>query len=572
MGPNSEVGHAGRPLAHLRWVGADNVAPEVTRAILGPGQPFELVSDVVLGTEVCVFANRPRTLRAALELCTDDLLDEPALISPTRHWSYRQMRQDIDALAALLREQYGVGVGDRVAMVSANSAEYALLMWAVVSLGAIVTGLNGWWTAAELQCGIDLTQPCLVAGDPRRLARLQLGQLGPNTPVLVIDELLRRATSYRQRASTPHPAIDEDAAAVILFTSGTTGQPKGATLSHGNIINSGLVGQLSGALAAATAAGPAAATGRPATILTNPMFHVSGLVGVFVANTFFRTRLIFASPGRWDPIEYLRLSEQHSATTWSGVPTHYWRLLRQPDLGDYDLSSLRVIGSGGAAFPPELVRELHERLPHVRLNNGYGMSETVGLGTLARGEQFLDAPESVGAAQPTVEVQIRDDAGSVVGENEIGEIVLRSPSTFLGYWANPEATAECLDGQRWYRTGDFGRIGGGLLFLHSRRRDLILRGGENVYPVEIENRLVEHPDIDDAAVIGLDHPELGQEVKAFVVVRTGASLTPDDVRDWCRRTLAVFKIPTQVEFREALPYTMSGKVLKSELEGEERTR
>jgi acyl-CoA synthetase (AMP-forming)/AMP-acid ligase II len=199
------------------------------------------------------------------------------------------------------------------------------------------------------------------------------------------------------------------------------------------------------------------------------------------------------------------------------------------------------------------------------------MSETVGLGTLTGGEAFVTVPESVGPAQPTVEVQIRDEHGTVLPAGEIGEICLHSPSVFLGYWDDPAATQAALDEDRWYRTGDYGRITGGLLFLESRRRDMIIRGGENIYPIEIENRLIEHPDIDEAAVIGVDHPELGQEPTAFVVPRPGSDLTEDQARAWCAAALAAFKVPASVESRESLPYTETGKLMKQQLEREERT-
>jgi acyl-CoA synthetase (AMP-forming)/AMP-acid ligase II len=300
------------------------------------------------------------------------------------------------------------------------------------------------------------------------------------------------------------------------------------------------------------------------------MFHVSGMIAVLVTGAAFPTTLVFPAPGAWDPLTWLELTARHKVTTWSGVPTQYWRLLRHPDLGSYDISSVVTVGSGGAVFPPELVRELHSRFPRVRLGNGYGTSETVGLGTLTGGEQFVTVPDSVGSAQPTVEVQIRDEHGAVLPEGQTGEIFLRSPSVFLGYWNDPAATRAALDEDRWYRTGDFGRVADGLLFLESRRRDMILRGGENVYPIEIENRLIEHPDIDEAAVIGVDHPELGQEIKAFVVPQPGSQLTAEQVRTWCGAVLAGYKVPARVEFRTALPYNQTGKLLKQELEREER--
>jgi acyl-CoA synthetase (AMP-forming)/AMP-acid ligase II len=286
----------------------------------------------------------------------------------------------------------------------------------------------------------------------------------------------------------------------------------------------------------------------------------------------FPASLVFPAPGPWDPGTWLELTARHKVTSWSGVPTQWWRLLRHPDIGSYDLSLVRTVGSGGAVFPPELVRELHARLPWVRLGNGYGMSETVGLGTQTGGDQFVTVPESVGPAQPTVEVQVRDSGGAVLPEGETGEICLRSPSVFLGYWNDPAATGAVLDANGWYRTGDYGRVAGGQLFLEGRRRDLIIRGGENIYPIEIENRLVEHPDIDDAAVIGVDHLELGQEPKALVVTRPGSALTGQQVRAWCAAALAAFKVPAAVEFRESLPYTETGKLMKQRLEREERDR
>jgi acyl-CoA synthetase (AMP-forming)/AMP-acid ligase II len=388
-------------------------------------------------------------------------------------------------------------------------------------------------------------------------------------PVRELGELHREAREFAGKVP-PQPGITEDSPAVILFTSGTTGRPKGAVLSHRNIINFAMVNRFRAAMGAAQA--PACPPPPSRSILSSPMFHVSGLVSVFINGAAFPTTLVFPAPGAWDPLTWLELTARHKVTTWSGVPTQYWRLLRHPDLGAYDISSVLTVGSGGAVFPPELVRELNRRFPQVRLGNGYGMSETVGLGTLTGGELFVTVPDSVGSAQPTVEVQVRDEHGAVLPAGQTGEIFLRSPSVFLGYWDNPAATRDVLDEDRWYRTGDFGRIADGLLFLEGRRRDMILRGGENIYPIEIENRLIEHPDIADAAVIGVDHPELGQEIKAFVVPRPRSRLTAEQVRAWCAAALAAYKVPAAVEFRRALPYNQTGKLMKQELEREARAR
>jgi acyl-CoA synthetase (AMP-forming)/AMP-acid ligase II len=576
-----------RAPSHLRWQGAAALPDAVRAALLGPGAPFELVTEPVLGFEHIVFARRPRTLRQMLDAQAAAVPDQAFLISPEREWTYREAAEDIDATAVLLAERYGVTAGDRVAVVSANSAEYAIVMWAVVTLGAIVTSLSGWWTRPELEYGIGLTAPLLIAGDARRLARLQDGSVPAGVPVRLLGDLCAEAREFAGKI--PGRAdIGEDSPAVILFTSGTTGRPKGATLSHRNILNFAMVNRFNAAAAAAgaappasgaaaagsAAAGSAAAGGAPrmCTIVSSPMFHISGMIAVFLTGVAFPTTLVFPAPGPWDPLTWLELTARHKVTSWSGVPTQFWRLLRHPDAGRYDLSSVLTVGGGGAVFPPELVRELHERFPRVRLGNGYGMSETVGVGTQTGGDLFVTVPASVGPALPTVEVQIRGEDGAVLAEGEIGEIHLRTPSVFLGYWDDPAATGAVLDADRWYRTGDFGRVAGGLLFLESRRRDMILRGGENIYPIEIENRLAGHADIDDAAVIGVDDGELGQVVKAFVVRRAGSDLTGEQVRAWCAEALAAFKVPVSVEFRDALPYTETGKLLKQQLEAEDRTR
>jgi acyl-CoA synthetase (AMP-forming)/AMP-acid ligase II len=562
--------------AHLRWAGAEVIAAETRHALLGPDGPFELTTEPVLGCPHTVFARRPKTLRETLNRHSADYRDLVFLASPDRTWTFRDALSQIDALGVLLAERYQVKAGDRVAIVAANSAEYALLMWATVTLGAIVTSLNGWWAGPELQAGIELTGPVLIAGDERRLARFDHHSGPAQLPVRLIDALVAESESYRGQVPAP-PDITEDSPAVILFTSGTTGRPKGATLSHRNIINFGMVQMLSGALSAAAVPGagdtaPAQPPAQTISILTSPMFHISGLVGVFITGAFAHAKLVFARPGAWDPAAYLALTTEHSVTAWSGVPTQFWRILRHPELASYDVSSLVSVGSGGATFPPQLVRDLHARFPKVRLGSGYGMSESTGLGTITGGDLFISVPDSAGPAQPTVEVQIRDEFGAVLGAGDVGQIHLRTPSIFLGYWEDPSATAAVLDEERWYATGDYGCISNGLLYLQSRRRDLILRGGENIYPVEIENRLLEHAQIDDAAVIGVDHPELGSEPKAFIVRSPGAQLSSAEVRDWCALALARYKVPAEVEFVPALPYNAAGKLLKQELERLEHKR
>jgi acyl-CoA synthetase (AMP-forming)/AMP-acid ligase II len=275
--------------------------------------------------------------------------------------------------------------------------------------------------------------------------------------------------------------------------------------------------------------------------------------------------IVYPPPGRWDEATHLQLTQQHGATTWAMVPTQLWRVLDFPDLDAYDTSSVRNVGGGSAVWPPELLRTLAERIPTARAGTalGYGSTETTGLGTALRPGPELHHADSIGVPSATMRVQLRDpETDKVLPEGEVGEICVRGGSCFLGYWRNPEATAKALDDDRWYRTGDFGVIRDGYVYLEGRRQDLIIRGGENISPIEIENRLFEHPEIAEVAVIGVDHPKLGQEVEAVVVLHHAGALTEQDVQQWVAATLAGFKVPTRVEFRESLPHNASGKVLK----------
>lgn len=561
--------------ARLTWTGAEALPEDLRAMLMGPGGPFEVRRETIRGIDQDVFASSPPNLRSMFEGTVARMPDAMFIADGDRRWTMTEALAEIDTIGRHLRDRYGIAPGDRVAIVAANSPEYLLAMWAAVSIGAIVTGLNGWWTGPEIEHGMSLAAPSILLGDDKRLARVE--SVPDGVPVLTLEAL--RAESLAESAEGDSPVVEcaPDDPVVILFTSGTTGRSKGATLSHRNVINFAWTNMLSGAIGMMTAPPAAPAPDAPpprqmASIVASPMFHISGLVAAMMTGPAFGMALIFPPPGRWDPITHLQLTQEHGVSAWSGVPTQFWRLLKELETGDWDVSTVTSVGGGGATFPPELVREIGRLLPGAVLGSGYGMTESMGIGTLNRGPLFAAHPDSVGTACPFVEVEVRDETGRPLPEDEIGEIHLRSASVFIGYWNDPEATADAIDAEGWYRTGDFGRISDGRLYLESRMRDLIIRGGENIYPIELENRLIEHPQISDAAVIGVDHPELGQEVKAFVVLEPGASLSDDDVRTWVGQALAAYKVPTHVEVRAELPYTQTGKLQKRVLEDEEKAR
>jgi acyl-CoA synthetase (AMP-forming)/AMP-acid ligase II len=554
----------------LTW--PDRTLPtEVRDGLTGPGAPFELATEDVLGVPIQVFVNRPRDLRAMLVTAGERFGNRPYVVFPERSLTYESVLGPVAAVARTLAEKYGVGKGDRVAIAAANCVEYAITFWATTALGGITVAMNGWWTGSEMAYALDLTTPTVLLGDRRRIERLvgEAVPVPPDMPVVVFEDEFSQLEAAGADAALPDQPIAEDDPFLILFTSGTTGRPKGALLSHRSNIHFVWSAMLRGAesIGRAMYAGKEASlpSSTPCTISASPLFHVSGLNCQLVMALAGGMTIVYPPTGKWREDVHLELTQQHRATMWSLVPTQLWRLLAWPDLDRYDLSSLTTVGGGSSVWAPELLRALEKKVPHARpgLGTGWGMTESNGAGTSLRSDSTYAHPDSIGNVSPTVELEVRDPAtGAVLPEGEVGEICVRMAALFLGYWDNPEATRAVLDDERWYRTGDYGHIVDEFVYLEGRRQDLIIRGGENIYPAEIEIRLIEHPDIAEVAVVGVDHPTLGQEVKAYVVMRVTGALTEGDVRDFAARSLSSYKVPTHVEFVDDLPHNATGKVLK----------
>ncbi len=554
----------------MRLTWPDRTLPaEVRDGLTRPGAPFELATEDVLGVPMQVFVNRPRDLRAMLLAAAERFGDRPYVVFPDRSLSYESMLGPVAAVAHTLAEKYGVGKGDRVAIAAANCVEYAITFWATTALGGITVAMNGWWTGSEMAYALDLTTPTVLLGDRRRIDRLAEVTVAPDAPVVVFEDEFAQLEAAGADAAMPDQPIDEDDPFLILFTSGTTGRPKGALLSHRSNIHFVWSAMLRGAesIARAIYAGkePSLPSSTPCTISASPYFHVSGLNCQLVMALAGGMTIVYPPTGKWREDVHLELTQRHGATMWSLVPTQLWRLLEWPDLDRYDLSSLKTVGGGSSVWAPELLRTLEAKLPHVRpgLGTGWGMTESNGAGTSLRSDSTYAHPDSIGNVSPTVELEIRDPAtGEALPEGEVGEICVRLGALFLGYWNNDEATREVLDDERWYRTGDYGHVVDEFVYLEGRRQDLIIRGGENIYPAEIETRLIEHPGIAEVAVVGVDHPTLGQEVKAYVVPHAAGALIEDEVREFAARSLAAYKVPTHVEFVADLPHNATGKVLK----------
>ncbi len=556
---------------------------EVQAMLTGPGGMFEVVTETVNGVEMKVYKERMRALREVAQAALLRGDDQTFLVYGERRWGFARFVEESNSVAHALAGRHGVTRGDRVAVLSANNPEWCLTFWATVDLGAILVGLNGWWKTDEILYGLqDSGAKVLVADRPRferiagrldELPDLEVVFLAGAEPADVGDDPRLRPFGELTGDPTPElPAvdIDEDDYAVIFYTSGTTGKPKGAISTHRSMI-ANLQNTMYNAVAGAMAGGGALPSGggQNASLLTSPLFHVSGCHSGLVVGLLAGVKLVIPE-GRFDPEVVLRLIQDEKITVWATVPTMVWRVTEYPGRHDYDTSSVTSVAYGGSPSAAELQRRVQETFPNVTtLSNAYGLTESSSVATVNSGEEFLAKPDSVGRPMPVVDIKIVDPNGEEVPTGATGEVLIRGPIVMPGYWNKPAETAETVrDGWLW--TGDVGHVDDeGFLYITDRAKDMIIRGGENIYCVEIENRLVEHPKVADAAVIGVPHDELGEEVKAVVQVEPGETLTEDEVRQWVADALAYFKVPAYVELTDAkLPRNASGKLLKNVLRGE----
>ncbi|HEU5008311.1 MAG TPA: class I adenylate-forming enzyme family protein [Jatrophihabitantaceae bacterium] len=534
----------------------------VVARLTGPGGEFEIAEQDVLGVRMPVLVNRERSLGELLAQSVS-LGDQDYLVTAEGRISYAEHTAMVASLAAALSAR-GVRAGDRVAVLAANSPEWIIAFWAAASLGAVTASYNAWWTPAEIEYALGHCTPSVLIVDAKRAARLPSSL---SIPVLTVEDDLPALMTASPSASLPSVAVDEDDPAVIVYTSGTTGRPKGATHSHRNMIATVGYHRMMNAMSAAFRPDVPPSSGR--WLLSMPLFHIASLHNLAVPRLATGETVVMTQ-GAFDPHRVLSLVVRERVTNWTVVPTMAHRLVELGDVSAYDLSALRAFGLASAPSSHALQTRLRELIPVARegLVDSYGLTESCTGATVATPPVLAANPGTVGYPIATVSVQIRSATGAVLGDGEEGEIWLRSPYNMLGYWDDAEATAAIFDSERWMRTGDIGTMRNGLLYLTTRRSDLILRGGENVYPVEIEQVLDEHPAVEESAVIGIDHPDLGQEVAAIVVLAPGASAaSPDELAAFVAERLAYYKVPTHWRIsHDRLPRNATGKVVRSALQ------
>jgi long-chain acyl-CoA synthetase len=545
-------------------------------AALTAAGPLELTLDRSQGEPpMRVYRNAPASLREVLQ-GTLAHGDRTFLIYEDETLTYREHHGRVAALAQRMLDA-GVAKGDRVAIGMRNYPEWSLSWWACQAIGAIAVALNAWWTGPELAFALRDASPSALLIDGERLERV--ASLLPDLDLRLVLVARRGGAGaggedFADAIATPLPELPAAEVgpgdlATILYTSGTTGNPKGAMATHRNHVTNLMNTMLGGAVARAVAGLPAPDPNapQPGALQTFPFFHIGGLSGLYIgAATGSRLALMY----KWTPHEGVRLVETYGLTSVAGVPIVVRQLLETARASGASMDSLIGVASGGAPVPPDLIRRIGEQFQaRASPGNGYGLTETTSAVIANGGPDYLAHPDSVGRPAVTADARVVGEDGRDLGVGEIGEIWIRGPNVIPGYWRNPEAT-EAAFGGGWFRTGDLGlRDEAGLYYVVDRMKDVIIRGGENVYCAEVEAALLEHPRVRDAAVVGLPHQDYGEEVAAVIQVTASDLADPgaaDDIRESLADRLARFKIPTAIKLTEGeLPRTATGKILKREL-------
>jgi len=549
-----------------------------------PGSPFEMEECDVLGRRMRVWKNAPPTLREAFEAGRAHG-EKTYLVHGDERATYEGLARAALAIAEEL-ETIGVRKGDRVAIAMRNLPEWPAAFFGTLLVGAIATPLNAWWTGPELEFGLTDSGAKAAFVDRERLERLF--EHLPNCPALErvyvsreseevahpivakLEDVIGEVGAWSNLPARPLPAVDlaPDDDATIFYTSGTTGKPKGALGTHRNSCSTIMAHPFSIARAfvrrGETPPQPDPAAPQKSSLVSIPFFHTTGCQAVMIPAFAFGVKLVLMR--KWDPESALGLIERERVTSAGGVPTVAWQLVEHPALNEYDLSSLEGISYGGAPAASELVRRIKQVFPKSAPGTGWGMTETSATFTHHQGEDYELRPDSCGPALPVCEMRLVAADGEPPPPGESGELWVRGPNVVKGYWRNPEATAQTfVDG--WLRTGDVARIDDeGFCTIVDRAKDMLIRGGENIYCIEVENALFEHPAIVDAAVVGIPHRTLGEEAGAVVTVKRGMHISEADLRAFVAERLAAFKVPVKIILREEfLPRNANGKIVKAEL-------
>ena len=576
---------------------------EANAQLTAAGQLFEMEELDIRGVTTRTWKHAPPSLRAIMDMSLGHG-DAVFLVYEDERTTFAEHYRIACTLAHRLRDTFGVQQGDRVAIIMRNLPVWVMAFWAATLAGAIVVPLNAWWSGEELRYGLEDSGSKVVFVDTERAERIRPVLAGlPDLGAVIVADEHRTNTETPLSVSEPAPGsglvpewpfplalgpadeaatppeltIDPEDDATIFYTSGTTGRPKGAVGTHRNMgtnLMSLFFINTRGATryGAGASATPVGEKTQAAFLLSVPLFHATGCHSVMVSNLAAGGKLVMMH--HFDPERALELIEREKITTFGGVPAMVMQVLDSPNFSKFDTSSIRGVSYGGAPAPPDLVRRIRAAWPIGQPSNGYGLTETSSVTSMNSGGDYVAKPESVGPAVPVCDVAVMpedfagDEPDDTVprGPDVRGELWIKGPNVVRGYWNRPEETAKTFS-RGWLHTGDVARLDeDGFIYIVDRAKDMIIRGGENVYSVQVEAALFEHPAVADCAVIGVPHPTLGEEVGAVIVLRPGSKVTADELRLHVKAHLAGFMVPTHIWFRsEPLPRNPQGKVLKREL-------
>ena len=554
----------------LSWIDAQ-------KAVLDPGSgtPFELTETEVFGVKMEVFKHAPQNLAVALQGARAHG-DATFLLYEGERYTFARVMDEVDGLAHLLVNTYGVKKGDRVAVAMRNFPEWIISFAAIISVGAVNVSFNAWWTEDEMKFALEDCGAKVLIGDQQRIDTAHHVARAMGVKMLIVRPETEVGPDIDEWSKVVKPGlgalvadIQPDDDCTILYTSGTTGRPKGAVSTHRAVVNSLMAfSARNGVLALASDPEDKLMSQSeypPSFILIVPLFHVTGCVPVMLSCFMAGLKLVIMY--KWDAGKALPIIQEERITNFVGVPTQSWDLVNHPDFDKYDTSSLKAVGGGGAPAPAALVDKVAKSIKKGGPQLGYGMTETNAFGPGNTGKFYTDRPTSTGRAIRPMQLAVWDPVTKKpLGPNEYGEIMMFGQMLIRGYWNRPDATAETSE-NGWLHTGDGGYIDDeGFLFIKDRIKDMILRGGENVFCTEVEGSIYEHPAVYEAAVFGVPHERLGEEVAVAIFPKEGVTITAEDLWKFLDGKISSFKVPNHVVImNEPLPRNAAGKFLKTAL-------
>ncbi len=555
-----------------------------TAAITAPGGQLAVGKGSIRGAEYPVFENAPPSLREFLGFFLPVHGAKEFLVFDGERLTFADIRARSVRMAAMLQHRYGIAKGDRVTIAMRNYPEWITSFMGAMMIGAIVVPMNAWWKTDELAYGLKDSGSRIAIVDEERLHRiaeiaaLEIPLVAVRTSTAVAEgfgaDTLDAALAQSPEAPWYLPPIYPEDDATIMYTSGSTGAPKGAVSTHRAIIAGTLNYLVQGLAMLQLAQAQGIALPEQQVMLLNvPLFHITGSVPVMLVSVAIGRKLVIMN--KWDAGEALRLIEAERCTYFVGVPTMSLELMQHPDRDRYDLSTLVDIAGGGAPRPAEHVGRLADAFPGKNPAIGYGLTETNGVGAGNIRDNYRLKPASTGrATKPMVEIMIADDDLRALPQGEVGEVCIRSCANVRGYWNKPEATAAAFTADGWFKSGDLGKLDeDGYLYIVDRKKDIIIRGGENISAVEVEAAIYSHPAVAEASVFGLPDERLGEITGAVVYLKPGEKLEPESLIEFVKRELAAFKVPARLWLHDQpLPKLGSGKIDKVSLRAQFRER